>query len=183
MTARILLHLAALAMPAGRGDWLRAMVHEFPHVPAAERLAFARGCLFASLLERIRPMTATPPLRIVPGLFGAALLTVLCVANGARLFAVDPVVGSFLLLAAVLWLAVLVTVQLQSAHRLARLAVVGALLYGALGALSLAALPAFVENAAMLRALALEGLVLFAVAFAVSQVPWFWTVNEKGSAA
>ena len=179
MSARFLLHLAAIAMPAERGEWLRAMLHEFPHVPAAERRAFARGCLLASLIERISPMTATPPLRIVPGLFGAALLTVLCIANGARLFAVDPVVGSFLLLAAALWLAVLLTVQLQSAHRLARLAVVGALLYGALGALSLASLPAFVENAAMLRALALEGLILFAVVFAVAQVPYFWAAKVQ----
>lgn len=176
--------LSALFMPPERADWLRAMIGEYHHVSPAGRNAFALGCLRVSLIERIRHMTATPPLRIIPGLFGAALLTVLCVANGVKLVSVDPVVGAFLLLAGSLWLAILLTVQSQVPRRVAQLAIIGAMLYGALGALSIAGLPAFAANAAMLKALALEGLILFAVVYAVAQVPYFWAANgAKGAAA
>ncbi len=128
-------------------------------------------------------MTAAPPLRIVPGLFGAALLTVLCLANGARLLSVDPVVGGFLYLAGILWLGVLIAVQAQAARSVARLAIVGVMLYAAIGALSVAELPAFTTNAAMLKALSLEGLILFAVVFTVSRIPYFWATNETNNSS
>lgn len=182
MIARTLMRLAELAMPPGRADWLRAMAYELPHIPPARRRAFALGCLRVSLQERIEPMTAAPPLRILPGLFGAALLAVLCLANGIAYLSSAPTVGGFLLLAAALWLAVLLAVQTQTSRGIARLAVVGAALYGAMGVSGLAGVPAFATNAPMLKALALEGIVLFAVVFAVAQIPYFWAAREKGDA-
>lgn len=179
MIAGLCWRMAAFVMPPGRYDWLIAMRGEVSYLPAADRVPFALGCLRVSLVERIKHMTATPPLRIVPGLFGAALLTVLCTANGVKLFSTDPVVGAFLLLAGSLWLAVLLTVQSQSSRRLAQLALIGAALYAALGALTVAGLPAFLTNAPMLKALALEGLILFAAVFAIAQVPYFWAASGK----
>lgn len=183
MIARALLRLAGWAMPQRHGDWLRAMLHEYPHIPADQRTAFARGCLCTALVERIAPMTGTPPLRIVPGLFGAALLTVLCLANGVTYLTSAPVVGGFLLLAGCLWLALLLAVQAQTARGVARIAMVGALLYGAIGALALAGLPAFLLNAGMLKALALEGLILFATVFAIAHIPYFWRAHHQRDAA
>ena len=178
MNAQTLLRLAQLMMPPTREEWLRAMVHEIQSVPISDREGFALGCLKASCVERIRSMTAAPPLRIVPGLFGAALLTVLCIANGASFLPSAPVVGSFLLVASVLWLAILLAVLSQEARLVAGLAVIGALFYGAIGALALARVPAFVPNGEMLKILAVEGLILFAAAFAAAQIRYFWSARE-----
>jgi hypothetical protein len=179
MIAKLLIRLAILAMPPARAEWLRAMINEIPSIPPRERSSFALGCLQVSLFERIKPMLVFPPLRIVPGLFAAALLTVLSIANGAKSLVADPVVGGVFLLVGLLWLGVLVAIQSQSARHLANLAVVGALFYGAVGALSLANAPAFVANATMLKALSVEGLSLFAVVFAVAQIPYFWSAAGK----
>lgn len=183
MNGERLLRLAARIMPPARRDWVGAMAGDWDHVPQASRKAYALGCLKVALFERIVSMTATPPFRIVPGLFGAALLAVLCLANALRYIAPAPVVGGFLLLAALLWLAMLLAVLARSSRLVGQVAVVGAALYGAVGVLSVAGAPAFATNAALLRALALEGLLLFAVAFAVSRVRYFWAGHGKGDAA
>ena len=183
MIASLLMRAARRAMPAGKAAWLNAMASELPHIPQAERSAFALGCLKTSLSERIRTMTATPPLRIMPGLFGAALLVVLCLANVVKFLGGAPVVGAFLLMAAMLWLAILIAVQQQSARVVAQCGVVGALLYASVGLLSLSGLPAFAADGAFLQALAVEGLVLFAAVFAIAHIPYFWAMRGAGEAA
>ena len=177
MSIRLFLRLASLTMPARRGEWLRAMLHELPNIPPGECRDFALGCFRVALIERITLMTAAPPLRIVPGLFGAALLTVLCVANGMTYLASAPVVGGFLLLAAILWLAVLMAVQSQEPRCLASLAIIGAFFYAAIGALALARVPAFVSNGELLKILSIEGLILLGAAYGIAHIRYFWSAR------
>lgn len=178
MIARICVGLARRAIPVHRADWLQAMLLELDHVPEPDRARFAAGCLVVAMSERMTLMTAAPPLRIVPGLFGAALLTVLCLANAFSYFSAAPVVSGFLLLASGLWLAMLFAVHAQTAQGVAKVATLGAFLYGAVGVLSLARLPAFAAQGSLLQALALEGLILFAAAFGIAQVRYFWAARD-----
>ena len=124
-------------------------------------------------------MAKLPPLRIVPGLFGAALLTVLCVGHGVNLISDAPMLGVFLLLAGALWTAVYVVVSAQERDRLASLSVAGIAFYGAIGILSLLGISAFSNNAVMFGALSIEGMMLFAIALIVSRIPFFWALAEK----
>ena len=182
MIVGICLRFARWTIPAHRAGWLEAMACELAHVSQPDRRRFAIGCLIVALTERIKLMSATPPLRIVPGLFGSALLTVLCLANAVRFYPSSPVVGGFLFMACGLWLAMLFAVHAQTAPGVARIATVGACLYAAVGLLSLAGVPAFVPQGELLQMLALEGVILFAAAFGIAQIAYFWSARQKGDA-
>ena len=58
----------------------------------------------------------------------------------------------------------------------------GACLYAAVGLLSLAGVPAFVPQGELLQMLALEGVILFAAAFGIAQIAYFWSARQKGDA-
>lgn len=122
---RLLLRLARLTIPDNRLEWLHAMEAELDHVPIFQHRAFAWGCLLTSAQERIKTMTRIPPLRIIPGLFAAAVMVILCLANGIRMFADAPVVGGILIAAGALWIAVWAAVHAQSSERLAKFAIAG----------------------------------------------------------
>ncbi len=124
-------------------------------------------------------MAQLPPLRIVPGLLGAALLTVLCVGHGVNLISDAPVLGVVLLGAGALWTAVYSVVSAQERDRLASLSVAGIAFYGAIGILSLTGISAFSNNAVMFGALSIEGVMLFAIALIVSRIPFFWALADK----
>jgi hypothetical protein len=51
-----LIDWAMRLMPPSRADWAQAMRREFDATPAADRLAFAQGCLWVAVKERIDPM-------------------------------------------------------------------------------------------------------------------------------
>lgn len=51
--ANILLRHAEAVMPERRAEWARAMRAEADHLPARERLVFARGCVWSSYRERL----------------------------------------------------------------------------------------------------------------------------------
>lgn len=178
-STQLLLSLAKALTPESRREWLSAMQHELPHIPVGERFDFAIGCLTTSIQQRIKTMTQFPPLRIVPGLIGAALLIVLCIGNGVRLISDAPVLGAFLLGAGALWIAVYAVVSAQERHRLASLAVAGIALYAALGILSLIGANAFSENAEMFTALSVEGIVLFVIVLIVSRIQFFWALAKE----
>ncbi|MEO9461679.1 MAG: hypothetical protein ABJ242_02990 [Marinomonas sp.] len=124
-------------------------------------------------------MTQLPPLRIVPGLLGAALLTVICIGNGAILLPEEPVLGVFLLGAGALWIAVYSVVSAQERDRLMSLSVAGIAFYAAIGILSLTRISAFSDNAMMYGALSLEGIALFMTALVISRIPFFWALADK----
>ncbi len=169
-----LMRLARFVAPRHRRNWVDAMDHEIPHIPTAEHRSFIAGCLLNSLKQRIKDMRSVPPLRIVPGLLGSAFLAVLCLANGARLLADAPVIGTILLALSALWISIFGAVQAQSSHTLAKFAVLGLAFYSAIGAASLTGAPAFTSDGAFYRALALEGLLLFSAVLIISQIPFFW---------
>ena len=124
-------------------------------------------------------MSQLPPLRIVPGLLGAAILVVLCFGNGIRFMAEVPVLGVMLLGAGALWIAVYCVVSAQERDRLARLSFAGFAFYASIGLLSQFGAPAFADNKEMFSVLALEGIILFAIALIVSRIPFFWALAEK----
>lgn len=170
----LLVRLARLTAPDHRAEWLHAMQAELDHIPISQRRDFAWGCLQTSVQERIKHMTRIPPMRIIPGLFAAALMVVLCLANGIRMFADAPVVGGILIAAGALWIAVWAAVHAQSSERLAKFAIAGLAFYAAIGLASLAGAPAFTGNAEFFGALSLEGIVLFLTVLIIAHIPFFW---------
>ena len=174
IAARIALHLSRRVLPERGGDWLRAMEHEFAYIPQPQRLSFALGCLFTTLIERVRFMTRLPPLPIVPGLIAAAFLCVICVATGSALLSTAPAAGGFLLGVSMLWAVMFFAVHAQNAALVWKLGLFGVCLYAALGIATFARLPALEDNTAFFRAISIEGVVLFGAAMIAAAIPFFW---------
>ena len=180
-TSLLLMRLARFLAASNRGEWLDAMDNELPHIPARNQTSFAAGCFTNHLHERLRMTAKLPPLIIIPGLLGSALLSVLCLANGIRLFGEAPVLGGILLVAALLWGAMFWAVHAQSSSNVARLAVGGLSFYAAIGLAGLLRAPAFSDNSAFFQALALEGLFLFGAAMVIAFIPVFWVDSRLAS--
>ena len=172
--ARLTLHLSGLVLPERGGDWLRAMEHEFAYIPQPQRLSFALGCLFTTLIERVRFMTRMPPLPIVPGLIAAAALCFGCAVTGATLLHAAPAAGGLLMFVSALWAVMFFAVQDQNAALVWRLGFFGVFLYAALGIANYAGLPALESAPRLNRALAIEGVVQFGAAMIAASIPWFW---------
>ncbi len=126
-------------------------------------------------------MAKLPPLIVVPGLIGSAFLSVLCLANGIRLFSDAPVHGVILLFAALLWGAVFCATHSRSSASVARIAVWGLSFYTVIGLAGLVGAPAFSVDSAFFQALALEGLAMFGIAMVIAFIPVFWRDTQSTS--
>ena len=158
--------------PAASRSWLMAMQHELPHVPLNRQLGFAAGALWFAFTERsiavksfsVRPLEAAI-------LLGAGFLTLVAAANGIRLFAGHPAVATSFLAISLVWAGVFLATVLEQFRLLVRIAIGGALLMLAIGGATILPTPAFAADPALLRALSLEGVILFAgLLFAASLV-------------
>lgn len=158
--------------PSATRSWLIAMQHELPHVPPHRQLGFAAGALWFAFTERtiaMKSITVRPLEAAI--LLGAGLLTLIAAANGIRLFAGHPAVATSFLAISLVWAGVFLATVLEHFRLLVRIACAGGLLMLAIGLATILPTPAFAANTALLRALSLEGVILFAgLLFAASLV-------------
>ncbi len=167
-------------MPASRREWADAMLHEFDHIPASERLAFAIGCLKSSVLERLHSMFTSRDILFLPALAGSALLALLCLINGFRLGSEDGAVGAVLILLAAVWSATYLAFLFRSKVNAIRAALTGLIVYTAIGLASWSALPGFATNAAYFEAVAAEGIFLFLTTLTLVMLPILWPRQPTG---
>lgn len=162
LAERIANRAVAIAPPSRR-EWLLAMRSELSHLPE-RRLGFALGALWVAFTERsiamkniaIRPIEACIVL-------SAAFLALVATANGIRLYPTDPAVAVSMWGLSLVWAGVLVATLLELSRLLLRMAFAGLAMAVAIGLATLLPTPAFAANAAMLRALSLEAVILFSV--------------------
>lgn len=158
--------------PAAARRWLIAMQHELPHVPTNRRLGFAAGALWFAFTERsiaVKSFAVRPLEGAI--LLGAGLLTLIAAANGVRLLGGHPAVAISFLAISLVWAGVFLATVLERFRLLVRIACAGGLLMLAIGLATILPTPAFAANSGLLRALSLEGMILFAgLLFAASLV-------------
>jgi hypothetical protein len=160
----LLLRLARHVAPRHRVEWMDAMQAELDHCAARHAVSFAAGCLFAALQERSSHMSRNGIAAAqVVCLAAAAVLAVLGCANAMRLGRQDNMVGLVFAVSGAIWATAFIVTAAKRWRALAYLACIGLGISAAQWAGTMMVIPAMRANITLIRAMALEGLVLFGV--------------------
>lgn len=162
---RILGAARRLASPE-RAEWLIAMHAELAYVPPGQQMRFAAGCLMAMIVERNRDMNVNSIRPLDAGiLLGSAALVLLGLANGMENLVRDSALAVSFFVVAAIWAGVFTACLLMRSAMMLRVAAGGGAVMLAIGLVTFMPAPAFTTNAGIMRALSLEGIVLFAALY------------------
>lgn len=163
-----LIRYCAALLPRERASWAIAMKAEIDALEENDAMVFAAGCVWASLKERVLSMNfATQSVR-VGGIAAMLALALVSASSAERVTAIDASIGLVDLLSSAVFAAAVIWSFFRGPLALIQAASTMAVLYGV--AFIFLRSPAVNTtgwaNVALYRALALEGLMIWAAILA-----------------
>lgn len=163
-----LVRYCAALLPPERATWARAMKAEVDALEDNDAAVFAAGCVWASLKERILSMNFATQSARVGGIVAMLALAVVSALSAERVTAIDTSIALVDLLSSAVFAVSLIWSFFRGPLALVQTASTMAVIYGAAFIFLSSSAVSTTEwtNVALYRALALEGLIIWAALLA-----------------